>query len=136
MGRPYTCPYCGVAGKNVGKGYRQTKTMGLRRIRRCRSCGRKFTPKHQKPFIQSTSMLDQGPVAGPNQENPMPVIPSPAPQTPQPHPEDTATRTSAEPGGIDEPSRKTHQDPDEPNDTEQPQASPDGPEPWDPRSGP
>ena len=48
MGRPHVCPYCG-ANRSVSKGVRKTKTMGDRRIRLCKSCGRKFTPKNQKP---------------------------------------------------------------------------------------
>ena len=48
MGRPHTCPYCGVVGKSVSKGVRRTKTMGDRRIRFCKACHRKFTPKNQK----------------------------------------------------------------------------------------
>lgn len=47
MGRPFKCP-CG-ASDSAAKGFRKTKTMGVRRIRRCRKCGRKFTPKHQRP---------------------------------------------------------------------------------------
>jgi hypothetical protein len=46
MGRPFKCP-CG-ASNSVAKGFRKTKTMGVRQIRRCRKCRRKFTPKHQK----------------------------------------------------------------------------------------
>jgi len=48
MGRPHVCPYCG-ANKSVSKGVRKTKTMGDRRIRLCKACKRKFTPKNQKP---------------------------------------------------------------------------------------
>ena len=48
MGRPHTCPYCGAIGKSVSKGVRKTKTMGDRRIRFCKVCHRKFTPKNQK----------------------------------------------------------------------------------------
>jgi transcriptional regulator NrdR family protein len=48
MGRPHTCPYCGEIGKSVSKGVRRTKTMGDRRIRFCRACGREFAPKNQK----------------------------------------------------------------------------------------
>ena len=48
MGRPHTCPYCGAVGKSVSKGVRKTKTMGDRRIRFCKACRRKFTPKNQK----------------------------------------------------------------------------------------
>ena len=47
-GRPPRCRFCGSV-RSVGKGVRRTKTMGNRRIRRCKDCGRKFTPKHQKP---------------------------------------------------------------------------------------
>ena len=47
MGRPFKCPYCG-ASDNVSKGVRRTKTMGDRRIFRCRACKRKYTPKHQR----------------------------------------------------------------------------------------
>ena len=46
-GRPYKCIYCGSAA-TVSKGVRVTKTLGIRKIRRCKSCGRKFTPKNQK----------------------------------------------------------------------------------------
>jgi transposase-like protein len=48
MGRPHTCPYCGQVGRSVSKGVRRTKTMGDRRIRCCKACNRKFTPKNQK----------------------------------------------------------------------------------------
>lgn len=48
-GRPCKCPYEGCGSTNtVGKGVRVTKTLGIRKIRRCKSCGRKFTPKNQK----------------------------------------------------------------------------------------
>ena len=47
MARPFKCPYCGSTD-NVNKGVRKTKTMGLRKIRRCKSCGRKFTPRNQQ----------------------------------------------------------------------------------------
>ena len=49
MGRPHKCPFCGEAGKSVSKGVRRTKTMGDRRIRLCKACGRKFTPRNQRP---------------------------------------------------------------------------------------
>jgi len=48
-GRPARCPYCGSAGSVINKGFRKAKTMGRRRIKLCRACGRKFTPKNQKP---------------------------------------------------------------------------------------
>ena len=46
-GRPHKCPYCGGTD-TASKGARKTKTMGLRKIRRCKGCGRKFTPKGRK----------------------------------------------------------------------------------------
>ena len=45
-GRPAKCPYCG--GGSINKGFRKTKTMGKRRIKLCKNCRRKFTPKNQK----------------------------------------------------------------------------------------
>ena len=48
-GRPFKCPYGCDSANTVSKGVRKTKTMGLRRIRLCKNCGRKFTPKNQKP---------------------------------------------------------------------------------------
>ena len=48
-GRPAKCPYCGTSGESVSKGVRKTKTMGNRRIRLCKACGRKFTPRNQRP---------------------------------------------------------------------------------------
>ena len=53
MGRPYKCPYC-QQSESVGKGVRKTKTMGDRRIRLCKGCGRKFTPKNQKTALDET----------------------------------------------------------------------------------
>ncbi len=47
-GRPAKCPYCG--GGSINKGFRKTKTMGKRRIKLCKNCRRKFTPKNQKPI--------------------------------------------------------------------------------------
>ena len=53
-GRPHKCPYenCGSTD-TVSKGARVTKSLGIRKIRRCKSCGRKFTPKNQKPIEPS-----------------------------------------------------------------------------------
>ena len=51
-GRPPTCPHCGKS-TSVSKGVRKTKTMGIRRLRRCKACGRKFTPRNQKPIQPS-----------------------------------------------------------------------------------
>ena len=48
-GRPFKCPYGCGSTNTVSKGVRKTKTIGVRRIRLCKNCGRKFTPKNQKP---------------------------------------------------------------------------------------
>ena len=50
MGRPHKCPWCQTPGNSVSKGVRKTKTMGHRRIRLCKVCGKKFTPKNQQPI--------------------------------------------------------------------------------------
>lgn len=42
----------------ASKGVRRTKTMGVRRLRKCKACGRKFTPKYQ-PEVSMTSGPDQ-----------------------------------------------------------------------------
>ena len=54
MGRPFKCPYCPSSTDTVSKGVRRTKTMGVRRLRKCKACGRKFTPKYQ-PEVSVTS---------------------------------------------------------------------------------
>ena len=46
MGRPHKCPFCGES-RSVGKGHRRTKSLGIRQIRLCKACHRKFTPKSQ-----------------------------------------------------------------------------------------
>jgi len=46
-GRPFKCPYDGSTN-TVSKGVRKTKTMGIRKLRLCKTCGRKFTPKNQR----------------------------------------------------------------------------------------
>ena len=45
-GRPPVCIHCG-SSRSIGKGVRRTKRWGNRRIRVCKDCGRKFTPRHQ-----------------------------------------------------------------------------------------
>lgn len=69
MGRPYKCPYC-EATETVSKGVRKTKTMGRRRIRLCKACKRKFTPRNQKPAAPGQDAPQEGatnpePEAGP-----------------------------------------------------------------------
>ena len=51
-GRPHKCPYCGSQNTTY-KGSRVTKTQGIRRIRYCKSCKRKFTPRNQKLIEQT-----------------------------------------------------------------------------------
>jgi len=70
MARPYKCPWCGESGKSVSKGVRKTKTMGNRRIKLCKACGRKFTPKNQKPaelsgdkVVEASAAPDGAPAA-------------------------------------------------------------------------
>ena len=58
MARPHKCPYCD-ATDTVSKGARKTKTMGERRIRLCKACGRKFTPKKQHPAEPVASRADE-----------------------------------------------------------------------------
>lgn len=43
-GRPVKCPYCGST-ETRPKGFRKTASLGLRRIRKCRSCTRRFTAR-------------------------------------------------------------------------------------------
>ena len=46
-GRPPKCIHCGSI-RSIGKGYRETRTLGKRQLRLCRDCGRKFTPRYQR----------------------------------------------------------------------------------------
>jgi len=57
-GRPVKCIHCGSTD-TTSKGARKTKTMGIRKIRRCKSCGRRFTPKNQKPVQNESSEAPQ-----------------------------------------------------------------------------
>jgi transcriptional regulator NrdR family protein len=75
MGRPFKCPYCG-SSDTTGKGVRKTKTMGVRRIRRCKACRRKFTPKSQQ--LVDTASASQSAVVAPTPETGRPDVPSPA----------------------------------------------------------
>ena len=79
MTRPHKCPFC-RATDSVSKGARKTKTMGIRRIRLCKACGRKFTPKNQGPqelpnqeaeeTVEACSEPQQGPATPPEPEAP------------------------------------------------------------------
>jgi transcriptional regulator NrdR family protein len=53
-GRPYKCPYCSSTN-TTSKGKRVTKNAGIRKIRYCKDCKRKFTPKNQR--IEETEGL-------------------------------------------------------------------------------
>ena len=63
-GRPVKCVYCGSTD-TASKGSRTTKTMGIRKIRRCKTCGRRFTPKNQKPVQNESSEDPQAKTAEP-----------------------------------------------------------------------
>ena len=41
--------------RSVSKGMRMTKTLGVRRIRRCKDCGRKFTPRTRNHQQESSA---------------------------------------------------------------------------------
>lgn len=53
-GRPPQCVHCGSTD-SISKGVRRTKTMGERRLRVCKGCGRKFTPRHQVMRAESAA---------------------------------------------------------------------------------
>ena len=76
MGRPYTCPWCGTSS-SIKKGFLKTKTMGKRRIRLCKACGRKFTPKCQQRIEMEAIQQDVTEA----QTQPAPVADSPEPNT-------------------------------------------------------
>jgi len=88
-GRPHKCIYCGSID-TVSKGSRMTKTLGIRKIRRCKGCNRKFTPKNQK-MVQAPS--DQ---ASETQAEPANTAPPAAPIPNEP--EDSL---SADPDGLE-----------------------------------
>jgi hypothetical protein len=61
-GRPVKCIHCGSTD-TTSKGARRTKTLGIRKIRRCKSCGRRFTPRNQKPVPYDGSEAPQAKTA-------------------------------------------------------------------------
>jgi len=87
---PFKCPYCDSTD-TVNKGVRKTKTMGLRKIRRCKGCGRKFTPRNQQatrdddestdvPLVAEGIMREPSkPKLDSNEDSP---VAKPAPPTP------------------------------------------------------
>ena len=82
MGRPFKCP-CGSTN-SVSKGRRRTKTMGERRIRLCKECGRKFTPKNQQqieaglPGPERSAQPVADSIPAPVQDAQPAIAPSPA----------------------------------------------------------
>ena len=66
-GRPTKCPHCSVAGQSIRKGLRRTKTMGTRRIRFCTACGKKFTPRTQRPLEEPVEELSDSVAEGPGE---------------------------------------------------------------------
>ena len=50
MGRPYKCPRCSST-ETTWKGYRRLKE-GKVRLRKCKSCGRKFTSRHTEEIVE------------------------------------------------------------------------------------
>ena len=46
-GRPVKCVYCG-SYRTANKGFRRTVSLGLRRLKKCRDCGRRFTVESKK----------------------------------------------------------------------------------------
>lgn len=43
MARPFKCPKCGSTRRKIKKGYRYSKSKGIRPIRKCKDCGYRFT---------------------------------------------------------------------------------------------
>jgi len=97
-GRPVKCIHCGSTD-TTSKGSRRTKTVGIRRIRRCKACGRRFTPRNQKPVPYEGS---ETPVATttesfePETAATAQAATSEAEETDPMEPIDTQTRTSIE----------------------------------------
>jgi len=97
-GRPVKCIHCGSTD-TTSKGARKTKTMGIRKIRRCKSCGRRFTPKYQKPAQNESWEAPQAETAEPVQPeaaDTAEAAKSEAEETDPVEPIDTQTRTSIE----------------------------------------
>lgn len=99
-GRPHKCPYCGSTD-TASKGARKTKSMGLRRIRRCKACGRKFTPKSQPLLQAETPDASQPEAAQPIQMETPEVIQGESPEPVEAGRPGTAEPESPRP--VDEP---------------------------------
>ena len=84
----------------TSKGARKTKTMGIRRIRRCKSCGRRFTPRNQKPVPDDCSEAPQATTAGSFEPEPTDTTQADTSEAEEPdraEPSDRETPTSTEP---------------------------------------
>jgi hypothetical protein len=98
-GRPVKCIHCGSTD-TTSKGARKTKTMGIRKIRRCKSCGRRFTPKNQKPVSDEGSEDPQAETAEsvePEVGDTSQAITSETVEPDRAEPSDRETPTSVEP---------------------------------------
>ena len=73
-GRPPRCPSCGES-RSVSKGKRVTKTLGVRRIRLCKACGKKFTPRTQKPIDPAEPVVPPTPGINREQESMTDLLP-------------------------------------------------------------
>jgi len=56
-GRPSKCPYCDSSHTRP-KGYRKTASLGLRKLRICKSCNRRFTVSSKARAV--TQSVDGG----------------------------------------------------------------------------
>jgi transposase-like protein len=74
-GRPPVCPHC-RSTRSVRKGLRRTKQLGVRQIRRCKDCGRKFTPRNQKPRGEMAGKAPHEPEAQAAEKARSPTAPS------------------------------------------------------------
>ena len=78
-GRPYTCPYCSST-ETIWKGYRLVKA-GRVRLRKCRSCNRKFTTRkffQEGPMDHPTDLKTSDEIS--------PKLEEPSEETPIPRP--------------------------------------------------
>ena len=82
MGRRFKCPYCG-SSDNVSKGVRNTKTMGVRKIRHCKNCGRKFTPRNQQGNLESDTQAVPTQAADTSESHASDASPTQDEETPQ-----------------------------------------------------
>lgn len=106
-GRPCKCPYEGCGSTNtVSKGVRLTKTLGIRKIRRCKSCGRKFTPKNQKLIPVEGDQANEAQTESVNEE--------PSEDLASKESDDSAARAQDEPAETTEQSEAAPDEPGKP----------------------